>query len=174
MHARRLSLLVLATCLCVGLLPACSGGGSGGDPGGATTTTTEALGPASPAFVKAANAACLAGKQRTSAIAAGPLVVPAPSTPEQEQATRDWAEATASSFDQTATDLATIDASGADARVRARAVAGYRAAADDLRARGGAVLGEKNFLSDQQLSAAGLTDCFAPVKPDAPTTSTTR
>lgn len=138
-----------------------SDGGSSGGSGG--SAKTELAGKA--------NAVCKDGKARTAKIVPGTLVVPDPSTAAEKAATKKWADATAAELDKTADALEALSASGDGADQLAALVKVYRTAADTLRTKGGAVLGQKNFLSDEALFAYGFTVCVAPVKADTPSTT---
>jgi len=164
---RTLAVLALALVVSGAALVGCSSdskGSDGGSGGGSGDSAKAAL-------VTKANAVCKDGKARTAKIVPGTLVVPKPSTAAEKTATKKWADATADEIDKTADALEALSASGDGADQLAALVKVYRSAADTLRTKGGAVLGQKNFLSDQALFAYGFTVCVAPVKDD--TTSTT-
>lgn len=156
-------------------IAACSDGDDDSSGGGSSEASDEARST----LVEEANTICTEGKERTAAIATGTLVVPDPSTEEEEAATDEWAQATAADLEQTADALAALEAEGEASEQRDDLVEVYREAIEELRSDGGAVLGDVNFLSDDALHSYGFTTCVSPEKASAEaesddsTTSTT-
>ena len=148
----------------VAAVVAIAAAGCSSDSSGPSDTGSASAASAKAAVVKDANAVCKAGKARTAKIVPGVLVVPKPSNAKEKAATKAWADATAVAIDKTADELEAVKASGDDADQLSKLVDTYRAAADTLRSKGGAVLGDQNFLSDQPLFDYGFTVCVAPVK----------
>jgi hypothetical protein len=157
---RHLAALLVAVAATTSVVAGCSSGD--GSDGGTTPTGKD---PAKQALVTAANEVCRDGR-------AARAKVPSPKPEGGDQALEAFAKAQATELDRSAEALAAIEATGDPKDQLDALVAAYRDAADTLRTKGAAVLGEKNFLSDQDLFDYGFTECVAPVK-DATVTTTT-